>query len=69
MKDTTLKKILCNKLIGGGYVKEMDIIKHSYSNNRLNRLDNAVEKDNNIAPTLTTRADTLGVVVCVEEKR
>ncbi len=63
-----LKKKLCNELIRGGYVKEMDIVKHSYSTDRMNRLDNAVEKENNICPTLTTRCDCLGVVVYDKKK-
>ena len=46
----------------------MDIVKHSYSTDRMNRLDNAVEKENNICPTLTTRCDCLGVVVYDKKK-
>jgi DNA (cytosine-5)-methyltransferase 1 len=44
-------------------VKELDIIKHSYSNNRLSEWDNRNVESNNICPTLSTRCDCLGVVV------
>lgn len=58
-----LKTQLCNKLIEENKVKEYDIVKHSYSNDRMNK-ESAVEKgSNNISITLTTRADTIGVVV------
>lgn len=64
----TLKSQLCNKLILENKVKAYDIVKHSYSNDRLNK-DNAVEKNfNNISITLTTRADTIGVVVPEEQQ-
>ncbi len=58
-----LKNKLCNHLIKNKLVKEMDVIKHSYSNSRLNDwVDRGVES-NNISPTLSTRCDCLGVVV------
>ena len=62
-----VKQELCNKLVKKGLVKENDVIRHSYTHNRL---DNGVEnmgrvqsKDNNIMPTLDTRSDCFGVVV------
>ena len=59
----SLKYKLCDKLIETGNIKENDVIKHSYSSDRLKRLTQAVEKENNISPTLTTRSDCLGIAV------
>lgn len=61
---TNLKTQLCNKLIEENKVKPFDIVKHSYSNNRLKEKRRIVENNNsNLVITLTTRADTIGVVV------
>lgn len=66
IKDN-LKQELCEKLIEKNMVEEGDVIRHSYTHNRL---DNGIEnmgrtqnKDNTLAPTLDTRCDCLGVVV------
>lgn len=56
-----LKEQLCNYLIKNNMVKELDVIEHSYSTNRMNNFRK--QSENNIAPTLTTRCDCLGVVV------
>lgn len=64
--NSELKKELCNELIEKDLVKEGDMIYHSYTNNRLNGLRdiNTIQNtDNNLSASLTTRADTLGVVV------
>lgn len=61
-----LKKELCNKLIEENLVEEGDMIVHSYANNRLTgkRPINTVQnKDKNVSAVLTTRPDTLGIVV------
>ena len=65
--EPNLKQELCNTLIEKGLVKENDVIRHSYTHNRL---DNGIEnmgrvqsKDNNIMPTLDTRSDCFGIVV------
>lgn len=61
-----LKTELCNELIENNLVEEGDMIYHSYTNNRLNGIrdiNTTQNKDNNIGATLTTRPDTLGVVV------
>ena len=57
-----LKKELCNKSIEDGKVKENDVIRHSYSNSRLNEWDKRNIEHNNLSPTLDTRCDCLGVV-------
>ena len=65
--EPNLKQELCNTLIEKGLVKENDVIRHSYTHNRL---DNGIEnmgrvqsKDNNIMPTLDTRSDCFGIGV------
>ena len=57
-----LKKEMCNKLIEDGKVKENDVIRHSYTNSRLNG-EMKDQKQNNVSPTLDTRCDCLGVVI------
>lgn len=61
--SNNLKKDLCNKLIKENKVKENDVIRHSYSNSRLNNWEERKPKTNNISPTLDTRCDCLGVCV------
>lgn len=53
---------LCEELIKGGHVKPYDIIKHSYVKNRQKNMDRK-ESKNGLASCITSRADTLGVVV------
>ena len=57
------KNKLANDLLKSGTVKGGEVINHSYSSSRLNRDRNPIESDDGIMPTLTTRADTLNVVV------
>ena len=66
----TMKQKLCNDLIKNGVVKENDVINHSYTNglngknpNSRQTLDDYIETNDNSSPCLTTRPDTLGVVV------
>lgn len=59
----TLKKDLCNKLVQEGLVEEGDIVKHSYTQRILNGDKKCVEKNDGTMITLTTRGDTIGVVV------
>lgn len=61
--SNNLKKDLCNKLIKENKVKVNDVIRHSYSNSRLNNWEERKPKTNNISPTLDTRCDCLGVCV------
>lgn len=61
-----LKKQLCNKLIDENLVQEGDVIRHSYSNNRLKNGEKnmgRIESKEKLSPTLDTRCDCLGVVV------
>lgn len=68
--NETLKRQLCNKLVKSGIVKENYVINHSYTNgltgknpNSRQTLEDFIETTNNSSPCITTRADTLGVVV------
>lgn len=64
--SSELKRILCNELVENGLVEEHDVIRHSYTNNRLsNGIDNMsrTESKEKLSPTLDTRCDCLGVVV------
>lgn len=62
------KEELSEYLIQNDLVKEGDIIRHSYTNNRLTKWEerNISIKDNSLFPTIDTRADCLGVVVLPE---
>lgn len=58
-----LKEELCNNLVENNLVKESDVIRHSYSTNRMNKMYTQNSRNNNISPTLDTRCDCLGVAV------
>lgn len=57
-----LKREYCNNLIENNLVEEGDMIRHSYTNSRLKDMERK-ENENGISATLTTRPDTLGIVV------
>ena len=62
--NNNLKTQLCNKLIQEGKIKENDVIRHSYSSNRLKNGDKnmgRIENHERLSPTLDTRCDCLGV--------
>lgn len=59
--EKSLQKQLCEKLINENKVKEMDVIRHSYSISRMNNFRTENSKNNNLSPTLDTRCDCLGV--------
>ena len=63
VKDDTLKKDLCNKLIQDGLVEEGDVVKHSYTQQILDGNKKCVEKNDGNMITLTTRGDCVGVCV------
>lgn len=61
-----LKRTLCDQLLEKGLVEEFDVIRHSYTNNRLNNgVENMARTEckEKLSPTLDTRCDCLGVVV------
>ena len=63
VKDESLKKDLCNKLIQNGLVEEGDVVKHSYTQQILDGNKKCVEKNDGNMITLTTRGDCVGVCV------
>lgn len=61
-----MKRKLCNELLENNLVEEHDVIRHSYTKNRLNNgIENMArtESKEKLSPTLDTRCDCLGVVV------
>ena len=58
-----LKQKLCDDLVDQSKVKEMDVIRHSYSSSRMQKFYKQNSKNNNTSPTLDTRCDCLGVTV------
>lgn len=66
IKEENLKSQLCNKLIENAMVEEGDVVRHSYTKNRLENGDKnmgRIENHDKISPTLDTRCDCLGVCV------
>jgi len=63
IKEETLKKELCNKLIQDNLVKEYDVIKHAYSKQILDGNKKCVERTDGNMITLTTRGDCVGTCV------
>ncbi len=64
--SSELKRALCNELLENNLVEEHDVIRHSYTSNRLsNGVENMArtESKEKLSPTLDTRCDCLGVVV------
>ena len=67
--ESSLKEQLCDKLCEEGKVQNGDVIRHSYSSNRLNNGDKnmgRIENHEGLSPTLDTRCDCLGVVLDAE---
>lgn len=61
----TLKEELCEELVESGILTDGTVINHSYTNknkkpNSRLKLEDYIESQNGICPTLTTRPDTLG---------
>ena len=69
VEKSLIRKDLCNKLIDDGIVKEGDVIRHSYANSRIDDFHIENSKNHDCCATLTTRADTLGIVVKTDNKR
>lgn len=69
--SSELKKKYCRELLNSGKVRLYDVVRHSYTNNRLNNgtknLTRVQSCEYNICPTLDTRCDCFGVVVQGEE--
>lgn len=65
-EEENLKRQLCNDLIQNNKVEEYDVIRHNYSNSRMDGKAKGIHQENNISPTLDTRCDCLGVAVNTE---
>lgn len=66
-----LKEKLCEELIENGMIEEGDVIRHSYTNDRLNngvKNMGRTESKDKLCPTLDTRCDCLGITVKDEPK-
>ena len=64
LKGKTNAKIeLCNQLILNGQVEEGDMIRHSYTNARVNDFHIENKEYHDCSATLTTRTDTLGITI------
>ena len=64
--SSEMKRTLCNEPLAKGLVSEGDVIRHSYTRNRLdNGVENMsrTERKEKLSPTLDTRCDCLGAVV------
>lgn len=65
-EEPNLKAQMCRQLIESGAVHENDVIRHSYTKNRMEIRNgengNPPSAENNMSPTLDTRCDCLGVV-------
>lgn len=59
--EGTLKAQMCKQLIASGAVMENDVIRHSYTHSRMIGQMRDIQQ-NNMSPTIDTRADCLGVV-------
>lgn len=59
---STAKRDLTNAMLENGHLKEEDMVRHSYTAQRSEDLERK-ENENGVSATITTRADTLGVVV------
>lgn len=59
------KQLLCEHLIDNDMVESYDVINHGYTEKRFETLENGkdIVTSKNIAPTITTRPDELGVTV------
>ena len=68
MKKSDLKKEFANKLLESG-IKPYSIVRHSYTNNRLNnKIERSESINTDLCNTLDTRCDCLGVVMKEEPR-
>lgn len=61
--ELNAKEELCEKMLATGELKEGDMIRHSYTKHRMAFENARTENSDNVSSCLTTRPDTLGVVV------
>lgn len=61
-----IKNKLSRNLLENGKVKEFDVINHSYTDSGERVISKTIISTNGIFPTITTRPDTLAIVVKYE---
>ena len=61
-ENYNLKNQLCDKLLEENLIKENDVIRHSYSNDRMKNFRKQ-SINNDLSPTLDTRCDCLGIAI------
>ena len=69
IKVKELKQELCDYLLEYNLIEENDVIRHSYSSSRMKNFYKQNSRNNDIAPTLDTRCDCLGVAVINGNKK
>lgn len=62
-----IKTKIVKELLESGKLKPYDVVEHSYTDSGSRSLDKLILSTNGILPSMTTRPDTMGVVV-YEEK-
>lgn len=58
-----IKRKICEQLIQSGKLKPFYVVEHSYTDGGGRMLENLIVSTDGIFPCLTTRPDTLGVVI------
>ena len=62
-----IKKKIVNDILSSGLVKPYDIIEHSYTDGGERDISRLVKSTDGVLPSMTTRPDTLGVVIDEQE--
>lgn len=57
-----------NDILSSGLVKPYDIIEHSYTDGGERDIGKLIKSTDGVLPSMTTRPDTMGVVVIDEEE-
>lgn len=58
-----IKTKIVKQLLDSGLLKPFDVVEHSYTDNGSRDLSRLIISTNGILPAMTTRPDTMGVVV------
>ena len=64
-----IKTQVVRKILNSGLVKPYDVVEHSYTDNGKRELKNLIVSKDGIFPCITTRPDTLGVVIINEKTK
>ena len=58
-----IKTKIVKQLLNSGKLKPFYVVEHSYTDNGSRNLDRLIISTNGILPAMTTRPDTMGVVI------